>query len=263
MAHKTDAKPIPRAMSRTPLPPPPDDAATSAFVEALLDKKLDASLLATLATPEMMAARAARVAAQRELDWPGLSRYRAANAEASAPDLVMVGDSLTEFWELATPDLFSDRIVNRGIAGQTSGQILLRFYADVIELRPRRVHLLCGTNDVAGNSGPTLPEDYQRNVAAMADLARAHGLQMLVASLTPAEKILWSPDAEPKVWIPRLNDWLRAFAAERSLCFIDYFAELSDGAGRLREEFSGDGVHLTRAAYRVMRKLLEQALATT
>ena len=253
---------IDHIMSATPLPPPPPhDAATLAFVDAVLDKTVDLSALAAMVTPETVAARAKQIETQRALDWAGLSRYRAENATTTPPDLVMLGDSLTEIWSRATPDLFNERIVNRGIAGQTSGQILLRFYADVVALKPRRVHVLCGTNDVAGNTGPNVPEDYQRNIMAMADLARANGIDMLVASLTPtSEKILWSATAEPLIWIPYLNDWLRRFSASRALHFVDYFSELSDARGRLREEFSGDGVHLSRAGYHVMRATLEQSL---
>jgi lysophospholipase L1-like esterase len=252
---------IARIMSRTPLPPPPPhDAVMLALADAMLDKTIDASMLASLATPELVAARTAQARAKLELDWPSLARYRAENAVSTNPDLVLIGDSITEIWARATPDMFNERILNRGVSGQTSAQILLRFYADVIELKPRAAHLLCGTNDIAGNTGPNTPEDFQRNIAAMADLAKANGIELVVASLTPtSERILWSPAAEPMVWIPYLNDWLRQFATARALRFIDYHAELADADGRLREAFSADGVHLTRAAYRLMQSLLERS----
>lgn len=245
--------PVPRGMSRTPLPPLLPDAETLALVDAILDSRLTPELRARLMASERVAALAERRMARRASDWADLARYRAANAPVDAPDLVMIGDSITEIWARAMPDMFGAGIANRGIAGQTSGQILLRFYPDVIELRPRRVHILCGTNDIAGNTGPTLPEDYQRNIAAMADVAQAHGIGVVIGSITPASDIFWEPDAEPQVWIPYLNAWLRNFAVARDLDFIDYHAALADDYGALRREYSADGVHVTRLAYHVMR----------
>lgn len=251
---------VPQAMSRTPQPPLLPDPEAVQVIQALLDKQQpDPALAERFFSPEAMAARTARADAYRARDWPALARYRDANAAAGNPDLVMIGDSLTEIWGHAMPGMFGGAIVNRGISGQTSGQILLRFHADVIELKPKRVHILCGTNDIAGNTGPNLPEDYQRNVRAMADLAKANGIKALIASLTPAATVFWSPDARPQTWIPALNDWLRSFAAERGLRFVDYHSVLSDGAGGLRDEYSADGVHVTRSAYRVMQSVLEAA----
>jgi lysophospholipase L1-like esterase len=254
---------VERVMSRQALPPPsPIDPTTLAMVDAMLDKRSDPALSARLSDPARTSENAARESEQRANDWPLLSRYRDANAAIiDAPDMVMIGDSLTEIWAHAMPDLFDGRVLGRGIAGQTSAQILLRFYADVVALRPARVHLLCGTNDIAGNTGPTLPEDYQRNIMAMADLAAANGVEMLVASLTPATSIFWSPNAQPRVWIPHLNRWLRDFADKRGLRFIDYHPVLADEHGGLREAYSADGVHVTRAAYRAMREVLERSLA--
>jgi lysophospholipase L1-like esterase len=254
---------IPRAMSRIPLPPtPPPGADIIAWVEAGLEKQpIDPELQAKYTSPEAIAAREADAARRRADDWAALSRYRAANAGVRQPDLVMIGDSLTEIWGLALPDMFGERIVNRGISGQTSQQILLRFMADVVDLKPKRVHILCGGNDIAGNNGPNLPEDYQRNVRAMIDLALANGIDVLLASLTPAASVFWSPDARPLEWIPLLNDWLRDLAIERKIDFIDYHAALDDGNGGLQERYSADGVHVTREAYRVMHALLEQAMS--
>jgi lysophospholipase L1-like esterase len=245
-------------MCRTPLPPPPARPPESiAMIQALLDRQpVDTAWM----TPELVAERTAREAQARARDWPELARYRAANAGIPAPDLVMIGDSLTEIWGLATPDLFGPSIVNRGIGGQTSPQILLRFMPDVVDLNPRRVHILCGTNDIAGNTGPSVPEDFQRNIRAMADIAQANGIGVLLASIPPAASMFWQPAAEPGEWIPTLNAWLRAFAASRGFAYLDYHSALTDGAGALQDHYSADGVHVTRAAYRVMRDILEAAL---
>lgn len=255
---------LPSIMSDTPAPaPPPHDADTLAMVEAMLDGRPPPDeVLARFGTPEATAERTARAARRRERDWSDLGRYREANAGVEAPELVMIGDSLTEIWGLATPDLFGNRVVNRGISGQTSPQVLLRFIADVVELKPRAVHILCGGNDIAGNTGPNTPEDYQRNIRAMVDLATFGGIRVLLGSITPVlGTIAWSPEAQPGRFIPRLNAWLRAFAAERGTTFIDYHAALEDGAGQLQARYSGDGAHLTRPAYLVMRDMLEEALA--
>jgi len=230
------------------------------MIQALLDQAPpDPAWLAEFSTPEAVAERAAREAAERADDWPGLARYRAANAAVVAPDLVMIGDSLTEIWDLADPELFGARIVNRGIAGQTSPQLLARFVPDVVELQPRLVHILCGTNDIAGNTGPSVPEDFQRNIRAMVDIAAANGISVLLASIPPAAAIFWQADARPQEFVPCLNAWLRDFAAARGARYLDYHAELTDGRGALQPRYSADGVHVTRAAYGVMRRVLDEA----
>lgn len=231
-----------------------------AVVTTLLDKgAIDPALAARYFAPDAVAARTALAAELRDSDWPALNRYRPVNGDVANPDLVMIGDSLTEIWTLAEPELFGAKIVNRGISGQTSAQILLRFMPDVIDLRPAHVHILCGTNDIAGNTGPNAPEDYQRNVRAMIDLAQGNGVTVLLATMPPADAIFWSPDARPLEWIPYLNDWLRSLANTRGCRLIDYHAALNDGRGALREEYSADGVHVSRTAYRLMRTLLAEA----
>jgi lysophospholipase L1-like esterase len=253
---------VPRAMSDQPLPAPePPNTDMMTLVTMALEKKFDPDLLARFANPEAMAAAAHRESEQRATDWPALARYRAANASRTeTPELIMIGDSITEIWQVADPGLFSGTVLNRGISGQTSAQILLRFYPDVVDLQPRRVHILCGTNDVAGNSGPNTPDDYKRNIRTLVDLAQANGVEVLLGSVTPAATIFWSADAQPLHYIPLLNAWLRRLAAERELRFIDYYAALADDAGALRDEYSSDGVHVTRAGYRVMRALLDEAM---
>jgi lysophospholipase L1-like esterase len=251
---------IPRAMNHTPLPTPPaPDAETLTLVDAMLEKRpIDPALYARHSAPEAIASREAAMTRRLADDWAGLARYRAANADVRDPALVMIGDSLTEIWGRALPGMFGERILNRGIAGQTSQQILLRFMSDVVDLRPERVHILCGTNDVAGNTGPTVPEDFQRNIRAMAHLAEANRIDVLLGSVPPAAAIFWSPDARPLEWIPRLNGWLKDFAIRGGHRFIDYYAALDDGQGALKESYSADGVHVTRLAYRLMTDMLNE-----
>ena len=217
-----------------------------------------------ISDPKRRAAREALAAKRKTRDWPALSQYRNANAALAGQDVdvVFIGDSITEFWGVADPDLFSGRIVNRGISGQTSPQILLRFMADVVALKPGAVHILCGGNDLAGNTGPTTPEDYRNNIRAMATLAEANDVRVILGALTPFDVVAWNPAVgDLRARTKELNEWQAAFARERGLIRADYFAALADDEGRLRAEFHRDGVHPTRAGYSVMRPIADRAIA--
>lgn len=196
-------------------------------------------------------------------DWAWLCRYRAANAglAGTAVDVVFIGDSITEGWLHFNPALFALPAVNRGISGQTSGQVLLRFMADVVALRPRAVHLMIGTNDIAGNTGPTSPDAYQNNIRAMVELAAAHGIRVVLGSIPPADHMNWRPGLQPAPRIAQLNQWLKDFAAARGLTYADYFTPLAGPNGELRAEFTHDGVHPQAAGYAAMEPALHQALA--
>ncbi len=235
------------------------------LVQAMLgDDPVDPALLAKASDPERLAARALTEAQLRADDWSNLGRYQASNAEVIAsgkmPDLVFIGDSITEIWAASDPDLFGPGRVGRGIAGQTSPQILLRFQADVVALRPKAVHLLCGANDIAGNTGPTTPYRYQCNVDAMTRLALAHGIRVYLGSITPAAMFSWRPEVSPIPWVSELNHWLRGVAIERGLTFVDYFSAMADDNGAMRREFTRDGVHPNRRGYVAMRTVLETLL---
>jgi len=196
-------------------------------------------------------------------DWPGLCRYQAANQSALAatpPRLVLMGDSITENWALADPQIFNGAIVNRGISGQTTPQMLVRFRADVITLRPQIVHILAGTNDVAGNTGPTRAQDYKDNIMSMAELARAHGIRVILGTIPPAAAFNWRPELNPVPRVRELNTWLRDYAAQNQFDFIDYYTPLAGPAGELKGELGNDGVHPNRAGYRIMRDLLAKKL---
>jgi lysophospholipase L1-like esterase len=196
-------------------------------------------------------------------DWAGLCRFEQANA-AAAPGsvrVVFIGDSITENWLLADPDFFAGGIVNRGISAQTSAQMLVRFRADVVSLHPAAVHILAGTNDVAGNGGPTSPADFQNNIESMVELARANGIQVILGSIPPAGAFSWRPTLQPAARIVALNQWLRGYAARNHLTYVDYHTALKGSAGELKATLGNDGVHPNRDGYVLMRRLAQSAIS--
>ncbi|MGV3578037.1 GDSL-type esterase/lipase family protein [Brevundimonas sp.] len=235
-----------------------------AFAEAYLAPgEMDPAWVAKLADPERRARREALAAERKARDWPAIGQYRVANEAlaSQAVDVVFIGDSLTEFWRVAQPDLFTGGIVNRGISGQTSPQILLRFMADVVALKPRAVHILCGGNDMAGNTGPSTVRDYQNNILAMLALAEAHGIRVILGALTPFNVVSWNPEVgDLRARTAELNAWQTALCAERGCGRADYFSALADVDGLMKPEFHRDGVHPTRAGYAVMRPVAEAAM---
>lgn len=213
---------------------------------------------------EDLAVYHAYVALLQANDWAYLCRYRDENRDVlhgQRPRVVLLGDSITENWKARDPGLFHDGIVDRGIGGQTAPQMLLRFYQDVIALRPSVVHIMAGTNDIAGNTGPTSDTHYRDTIRAMVDLARAHDIKVILASIPPASAFPHRTDLRPAARIRAWNIWLRDYARANGLVFVDYHAVLSDAAGGLRSEFTSDGVHPTRAGYGPMNALFLHALA--
>ncbi len=205
--------------------------------------------------------------APRTIDWSGkidrdgLCRYREDNAALKTrPELVLFGDSITEGWASQVPELFGTRIVGRGISGQTTAQMLVRFQADVLALKPRRVQIMAGTNDVAGNLGPTSETGWQNNIKSMVELARAHGIEPVLASIPPADHFGWKPGMKPAAQIQRLNAWLRDYAQKNGLVYVDYYAVLVGEGGALKPALGEDGVHPNAAGYAVMRPLLDRLL---
>jgi lysophospholipase L1-like esterase len=199
-------------------------------------------------------------------DWPNLCRYRAANLSVNKQTtaghrVVFIGDSITENWAVADPAFFGREFINRGISGQTTPQILLRFRADVIALRPEVVHIMAGTNDVAGNTGPSTLEDVENNFKSMVDLALANAIKVVLASIPPADDIPWRPGLQPAPKIQALNVWLREYAASRGLVYLDYYRVLTTNEGALRPELGQDGVHPNRAGYDLMEPLARAAIA--
>ncbi len=198
-------------------------------------------------------------------DWSQRCRYWDENAHlppASTERVVFIGDSITEAWREADPELFTNDTLNRGISGQTSDQMVLRFRSDVIDLAPSIVHIMAGTNDVAGNTGPTSLSIFQGNIRSMVEAALLHHIRVVLASVLPAERIPWRTEIErPADTIAAMNNWLRSYAQCEHLVFVDYAGALEDGQGGIKPKLSTDGVHPAVAAYAVMTPLARAAIA--
>jgi acyl-CoA thioesterase-1 len=213
---------------------------------------------------------------QVAFDWSRLSRFAAANAALPPPArgekrVVFFGDSITDNWSKPGYGGFfpGKRYINRGIGGQTTGQMLGRLRPDAIALAPRAVVILAGTNDVAGNAGPMTPEATQDNLATMAELLRGHGIRVILASLLPVCDCKQSPDGKairrtadrPPDAITGLNRWLAAFARKNGFLFLDYYNLLKDDAGFFKASLTDDGLHPNAAGYALMAPLAEKAIA--
>lgn len=202
----------------------------------------------------------------QEADWAGLERYRAENARVGLPQpveerVVFFGDSITEGWASAQPAFFMGRpFLSRGISGQTTKQMVVRFEQDVIALRPRAVVILAGTNDIAGNTGPYREEETFANLRSMVELALANGIRPVLASVLPAREYPWRPGREPAPKIAALNARLRDYAQRREIVYLDFYSDMAGPGGGLKPELSQDGVHPNQAGYEVMRPLAERAL---
>jgi lysophospholipase L1-like esterase len=267
-AREATGGPQPVGMVEQPCPPPiaPPAAVRDLLVELFIEpRKLTAADFDRLMKdPQFMAFNEAtrRLAAQ---DWPGICRFRAANEAAVGahppPRVVFMGDSITENWALADPVFFDQGNVNRGISGQTTAQMLVRFRSDVIALHPQVVHILGGTNDVAGNTGPTSATDFENNIMSMVDIARANDIRVILGAIPPVASFNWRPQLKPVPTIKALNAWLRNYAAQKHIEFIDYYTALVGPAGEFRDDLGNDGVHPNRGGYRIMRGLLEKQIA--
>ena len=211
---------------------------------------------------------AARYAAMIRADYGRLCYYRRDNAELppnpepGRPRIIFFGASVTELWRLGDRQLF-ERVIDRGISGQTTSQGLLRFRQDVIELNPAVVQILMGTNDVAGNGGPTTYAAVENNIRTMAELARLHGIRVIIGSITPARLFAWNPRLKPAPaqTIVAMNARLRALAAREGYVYADYHAVLADAEQGLIKAFTNDGVHPNRDGYAAMRPIADRAIA--
>ncbi|HWH83379.1 MAG TPA: SGNH/GDSL hydrolase family protein [Burkholderiaceae bacterium] len=200
-------------------------------------------------------------------DWPQRARYRAENAALPAPRageqrVVFLGDSITDAWGRWAGEFFPGKpYVNRGISGQTTPQMLLRFRADVIALDPRAVVILAGTNDLAGNTGATTLDEIEGNLRSMAELAHAHGIRVVLASVLPVHDHAEPVSAtRPPAKILALNAWMRGYAQQHGLVYLDYHAAMVEPDGSLRRELSDDGLHPNAAGYAVMQPLAQRAV---
>jgi lysophospholipase L1-like esterase len=211
--------------------------------------------------------RASRIAVYVN-DYGQLARYRDANAALTPPSpgenrVVFFGDSITDIWKL--DDSFPGKhYINRGIGGQTTSQMLVRFRQDVIELQPKVVVILAGTNDIAGNSGPITNEDIEANLASMAELAKAHGIRIIFSSILPVNN--FTPQSQeffasrPTERILALNSWLKDYCAKNDLTYLDYFSAMVDDKGLLKRDLANDGLHPNQAGFTVMAPLAEKAI---
>jgi acyl-CoA thioesterase-1 len=200
-------------------------------------------------------------------DWAQLERYRAANAAlpAAAADerrVVFYGDSITDAWAQTPSGFFPGKnYVGRGISGQTTPQMLVRFQQDVVHLKPAVVVILAGTNDIAGNTGPSSPEMIEDNFESMAAVAKANGIRVVISSILPAAHYPWKPEAQPAEPIHAMNVRLKALAAREGLVYLDYYTAMANAQGGLEPELAADGVHPTAKGYAVMSPLAEKAIA--
>jgi lysophospholipase L1-like esterase len=197
-------------------------------------------------------------------DWAWLGRYRDDNAKLLAAgtkvDVVFLGDSITENWARTDAEFLSKGNVGRGISAQTSPQLLVRMYADVIALKPRAVHIMVGTNDIAHNTGPMTPEDSQNNIKAMCDIARAHKIRVALGAAPPASKYWWRPEVQPKTAVLALNAWMKDYAKHTGAAYADYAAVLTDAQGNVKHDLAQDEVHPNAAGYAAMRPVAVAAL---
>jgi lysophospholipase L1-like esterase len=201
------------------------------------------------------------------LDWPGLGRYHEANVQLPAPAstenrVVFMGDSITDAWGNHFDKYFAGKpYIGRGISGQTTPQMLVRFRPDVIALSPKVVVILAGTNDIAGNTGPETPEMIEDNFASMGDLAKANGIRVVLCSILPVFDYPWKRGLEPAPKIVDLNVWLKDYAARSGSVYVDYFAAMVDERQGCKADLCSDGVHPTEAGYTVMVPLVEKGIA--
>ena len=216
-------------------------------------------------TPEQIAERRRIQEERLHNDWAHLERYRRANAELLARRdtnrVVFMGNSITEVWARHFPTMFPGKAyIGRGISGQTTPQMLVRFRQDVIALQPRVVVILAGTNDLAGNTGPSTLEMIQDNLVSMVELAKANGIRVVLASVLPVYDYPWKPGLEPAGKIVALNAWMKDYAARNGVVYLDYHTAMADERQGLRAELTYDGVHPNEAGYRVMAPLAERAI---
>jgi lysophospholipase L1-like esterase len=201
----------------------------------------------------------------REREWAYLSRYREANAHLARPApgekrVVFLGDSITESWAANRGFFPGKPYVNRGIGGQTTAQLLVRFRQDVIGLEPALVVIMAGTNDIAENGGPTTLEAIEDNLRSMAELARLNGIRVVLASNLPAIDYPWRPGLQPAGKISALNRWIASYCAENHLVYLDYYSAMVGEDRALRPDLTSDGVHPTAAGFALMAPLAEKAI---
>lgn len=199
-------------------------------------------------------------------DWANLNRYKDENFKIGSPAenenrIVFMGNSITEGWLQINPEFFKDKpYLDRGISGQTTPQMLVRFRQDVVNLKPKAVVILAGTNDIAGNTGPSTLEMIEDNIASMVEIAKANNIKVLLCSVLPAFDYPWKSGLNPAEKIVELNKWIKNYCEENKLIYVDYFTPMADERNGLKKEYSEDGVHPNEDGYKVMAPLVEEAI---
>ena len=204
----------------------------------------------------------------KNLDWPNLSRYQDENRSVGLPEkgkqrVVFMGDSITEEWSNLYPDYFVTKgYINRGIGGQTTPQMLIRFKPDVIDLEPDIVVILAGTNDIAGNTGPSNVKMITDNIFSMAELARAHQIKVVLSSILPVFEYEWAKEIKDvPATIDSVNDELKKYVNDHGLVYLDYFSSMVDERKGLNKDYTYDGVHPNQDGYILMSSLAEKVLS--
>lgn len=203
---------------------------------------------------------------QMAQDWPNLKKYREANEDilqrGDYPKVVFMGNSITEGWANMHPEFFkNNNYAGRGISGQTTPQMLIRFMPDVVDLKPEAVVILAGTNDIAGNTGFSSVKMITDNIKAMAELASANNIKVILSSVLPVYDYPWRPGLQPVEKIAKVNAWLKDYAEKNSYIYLDYFSALKNEQEGMKQEYSEDGVHPNSEGYDVMEPLVQQAIA--
>ena len=206
--------------------------------------------------------------ANEELDWPNLNKYREDNEKLAVIEnkgdrIVLIGDSITEGWSNFDPEFFTrNNLINRGISGQTSPQMLIRFKQDAIHLNPKLIVVNAGTNDIAANTGPSSPEMIIDNITSMAEIAMKNSINVALSTILPVEKYEWNKNVDDApARISKVNAALKDYCASNNLVFINYFAAMVNDRKGLKSAYGNDGVHPTQEGYDVMASVLKNTIS--
>ncbi len=198
------------------------------------------------------------------MDWANLEKYHNENfalIQSRFTPIVFMGDSITEFWSNYDNSFFANNgFINRGISGQTTSQMLLRFPQDVIQLQPSKVVILAGINDIAQNTGPISIEQIMRNIISMVELAKANHFEVILCSVLPANKFDWNHKIQPAKKVIELNKLIKKFAEENNITYVDYYSTMVDENKGLKKIYGNDGVHPNKEGYKTMEQLLLKAI---
>lgn len=199
-------------------------------------------------------------------DWANLKRFQQENSELLLPKanehrVVFMGNSITEGWLSIRPEFFKNKpYVNRGISGQTTPQMLVRFRQDVIHLKPSTLVLLAGINDIAENTGPSTIEMIANNIVSMAELAKANHINVIICSVLPANKFPWREGLKPAEKVIKLNTILKSYSKKHKLAYVDYYSAMVNDSHGLKKELGEDGIHPNKNGYLIMEPILEKAI---